>query len=223
MYSINWSTWHASRHVLAASIFLLTAVVFSACELDGASKKARTARENTNTDVRQAAPRSSFPMPQAESAHSTQAQGWTLLDGRRARLDDFKGQAVVLDFYATYCPPCLEEIPHLVTLQRRYDADGLKIIGLNVGGEVDQAKVPEFVERFGIQYTLGNPDWELVDAYFGGNSAIPQTLVFDRQGRLVKHFTGYDPQMALQLEEAIQTALATQAASGNSKPRNGGE
>ena len=126
-------------------------------------------------------------------------------------LEDFRGQAVVLDFYATYCPPCLEEIPHLVELQKRYGPRGLKVIGLNVGGEEDQAKVPDFVRRLDIQYQLGNPDQLFVDAFFGGNSAIPQTLVFDRQGRLIKHLTGYDEQIAAQLEEAIQTALETKA------------
>jgi thiol-disulfide isomerase/thioredoxin len=140
-----------------------------------------------------------------------------MLDGRRAKLDDFRGQAVVLDFYATYCPPCLEEIPHLVTLQRRYGNEGLKVIGLNVGGEEDQAKVPAFVQRFSIQYSLGNPDWEFVDTMFSGNSSIPQTMVYDREGRLVKHFTGYDPEVARQLEQAIQTALATKTAKDDDK------
>ena len=199
---------------VAALAVLLPSLFFAACELDGASKKPR-APEGGKSDaqLRQRAPATSRALPPAESAHDTNSgkQGWTMLDGRRAVLEDFRGQAVVLDFYATYCPPCLEEIPHLVKLQQRYGPQGLKVVGLNVGGEEDQAKVPEFVSRLGIQYQLGNPDRLFVDAFFGGNSAIPQTLVFDRQGRLIKHLTGYDEQIAAQLEEAIQTALETKA------------
>jgi cytochrome c biogenesis protein CcmG/thiol:disulfide interchange protein DsbE len=201
----------ARRFTLIACALSLSSIFFAACELDGASKKPRAASEVPAATAGAQSPnrRASLPMPPAESAHRTNSrqQGWTGLDGRRAKIEDFRGQAVVLDFYATYCPPCLEEIPHLVKLQKRFGPQGLKVIGLNVGGEEDQAKVPEFVKRLDIQYQLGNPDWEFVDAFFGGNSAIPQTLVFDRQGRLVKHLTGYDNEIAAQLEEAVQTAL----------------
>ncbi len=197
----------ARRFRLTTLALLLSSLFFAACELDGASKKPRATSETPRSAS------TSARMPPAESAHATNSrqQGWTMLDGRRTVLEDFRGQAVVLDFYATYCPPCLKEIPHLVALQRRYGPRGLTIVGLNVGGEEDQAKVPEFVERLDIQYQLGNPDRMFVEAFFGGNSAIPQTLVFDRQGRLVKHLTGYDDEIAAQLEEAIQTALDTKA------------
>lgn len=201
----------ARRLAAAALVALLSSMLFAACELDGASKKRVDA--NNNAQQNQGSLTTARPLPPSQSAGATNAQkqGWTMLDGQRAVLEDFKGQAVVLDFYATYCPPCLEEIPHLVKLQKQYGPQGLKVIGLNVGGEEDQAKVPEFVKRLGIQYQLGNPDRLFVDAFFGGNTAIPQTLVFDREGRLVKHLTGYDAQIAAQLEEAIQTALGTKS------------
>jgi thiol-disulfide isomerase/thioredoxin len=136
---------------------------------------------------------------------------WTLLDGRRAGLADFRGQVVVLDFYATYCPPCRDEIPHLNALQRRFKNDGVNIIGLNVGGEADRLEVPKFVKELGIAYPLGNPDEPLVQTLFSDNDAIPQTYVFDRRGRLVQRFVGYDTTMPAELETAIQTALATTA------------
>lgn len=202
----------ARRPAAAALAVLLSSLFFAACELDGASKKPR-AGDAAKGAQDQRSLNTARPLPPAESAHATNSgkQGWTMLDGRRAVLEDFRGQAVVLDFYATYCPPCLEEIPHLVKLQQRYGPQGLKVVGLNVGGEEDQAKVPEFVSRLGIQYQLGNPDRLFVDAFFGGNSAIPQTLVFDRRGQLVKHLTGYDQQIAAELEQAVQTALETKA------------
>ena len=137
-------------------------------------------------------------------------RGWTFSDGRRAKLSDYRGKAVVLDFWATYCPPCREEIPHLIALQRRYGNDGLNIIGLNVGGDEDLQKVPDFVKEIGgIEYPLGQPDSELVNLYLSDNDSIPQTYVFDRRGTLVRRFIGYDATMPAELERAVQMALRT--------------
>jgi thiol-disulfide isomerase/thioredoxin len=195
-------------------VFVLIALA-AGCELDGASKKraeagdansARTARASRRPDA-------SGRMPPNETAARTnsRAGAWTLLDGRRAGLENFRGEVVVLDFYATYCPPCLEEVPHLVKLQKRYGPQGFRVVGLNVGGEEDQAKVPDFVKRFQIQYELANPDEETVDMFLAGNSSIPQTFVFDRQGQLVKHFVGFDQTVASQLERAIESALGAKS------------
>ena len=59
---------------------------------------------------------------------------WTTFDGKVQKLKDFPGKVVILDFWATYCPPCIEEIPHLKELKSRY-GDDLTLIGLHVGGE----------------------------------------------------------------------------------------
>lgn len=184
----------------------------AACSLDGASKKDAATQAPRTSQM----PRTSLPMPPVESARSTSeraAGAWTMPDGRRESLADYRGQVVVLDFYATYCPPCKDEIPHLVTLQRRYGAQGFKVIGLNVGGAEDQAKVPEFVRELDIQYELANPDEDTVNLFLTGNTAIPQTLVFDRRGRLVEHFTGFDTEVASRLEDAVRNALGEKSGS----------
>lgn len=194
-----------SRRIAAVLVALLA---LAGCNLDGASKK-----EVANvTPGGPQPPRASLPMPPVESSHRAgqRAGGWLTLDGRRATLADYRGQVVVLDFYATYCPPCLQEIPHLVTLQRRHGARGLNVIGLNVGGPEDQAKVPEFVKKLRIQYQLGVPEDGTTGIYLAGSS-IPQTLVFDRRGRLVKHFVGYDGEVASEIEQAVETALSDKA------------
>jgi thiol-disulfide isomerase/thioredoxin len=155
-------------------------------------------------------PQSQYPMPPVNANQSVKEYGFTLLDGRRVKMADYAGKVLVLDFWATYCPPCREEIPQLIELQRRYDSQGLNIVGLNVGGDEDRPKVAEFVKSYRIQYTLGYPDTELVNLFLGSNDSIPQTIVFDRRGRLVKHFIGYDRAMPAELEQAIQSALATE-------------
>lgn len=184
------------------ALFLLTII---AC----GNSASQTAQVTNNTPSGNRAPQSAYPMPPASVSSDVSQYGFTLLDGSRMKLGDYKGKVLVLDFWATYCPPCREEIPQLIELQRRYSTQGLNIVGLNVGGPDDRPKVPEFVRAYRIQYTLGYPDTPLVDLYLGENDSIPQTLVFDRNGQLVKHFIGYDQTMPAELEQAIQMALAT--------------
>jgi len=130
-------------------------------------------------------------------------------NNHRAKLSDYKGKVVVLDFYATWCEPCRAETPRLVQLQRQYAQQGLQVIGLNVGGEDDRAKVPAFAKEFGIQYPLAFPDDDLVGEYLSDNQSIPQAFVFDRNGDLVKRFVGYTPNSGAELERLIQGALTT--------------
>jgi thiol-disulfide isomerase/thioredoxin len=107
-----------------------------------------------STPVVQSAPRTAYPMPPTETKAAAESNrtphGWTLLDNSHQKLANYTGQVVVLDFYATWCQPCREEVPHLVQLQKQYEARGLRVIGLNVGGADDRDKVPGFVKEFGI-------------------------------------------------------------------------
>ena len=134
--------------------------------------------------------------------------GWTVDNNRAAKLSDYKGRVVVLDFYATWCEPCRAETPRLVQLQRDYGPSGLQVIGLNVGGENDRPRVPGFAKEFGIEYPLGFPDDTLVDQYLTDNQNIPQAFVFDRNGELVKRFVGYNSTSGGELERIIKGALA---------------
>ena len=133
--------------------------------------------------------------------------GWTLDNKQRARLADYKGKVVVLDFYATWCEPCRAETPRLVQLQRQFAAQGLQIIGLNVGGADDRAEVPAYAKEFGIQYPLAFPDDEFADTYLGDNQNIPQAFVFDRNGNLVKRFVGYSDSSGAELERVVKASL----------------
>jgi thiol-disulfide isomerase/thioredoxin len=133
--------------------------------------------------------------------------GWTLDNNQRARLSDYKGKVVVLDFYATWCEPCRAETPRLVQLQQQYAAQGLQVIGLNVGGADDREQVPVYAKQFGIQYPLAFPDDELADAYLGNNQNIPQAFVFDRDGNMVKRFVGYSDSSGVELERIVKASV----------------
>ncbi len=148
-------------------------------------------------------PQTNLPLPPIRNAGNL---GWTLFDQKPEKISDYTGKVVVLDFWATFCPPCLEEIPHLNDLKNKYGTD-LHIVGLHVGGEEDQAKVPEFVERLKINYALAYPDDALTGALMGTNNAIPQTYVFNRRGQLIKKIIGFDNFIKADLDEAITAAI----------------
>lgn len=133
---------------------------------------------------------------------------WTLFDGTGEKLGDLHGKVVILDFWATYCPPCIEEIPHLKELQTKYGADKLQVIGLHVGGDDDKPKIPDFVAKLNITYPLGYPEDALNDFVFATDSRIPQTMVFDKNGRLMRKIAGFDEQIKNELDTAVETAMA---------------
>lgn len=152
-------------------------------------------------------PTTEAPLPPAKSMSD---MSWTKFDGYEMKMGEFRGKAVVLDFWATYCKPCLEEIPHLKQLQEKYGAENLQIVGLHVGGDEDRPKVPEFVDKLKIDYMLGIPEPALTSFMFAGTQGeIPQTAVFDRNGEMVKKFIGFDPEIKSQLDRAVDAAVNT--------------
>ena len=140
------------------------------------------------------------------SKHPPLSGTWAV-GNQTAKLADYKGKVVVIDFYATWCEPCRAEIPRLGQMQKDYGASGLQVIGLNVGGDDDRPKVPSFAKEFGIEYPLGFPDDNLVDQYLTDNQNIPQAFVFDRNGNLIKRFIGYSSKSGAELEQIVRTAV----------------
>ena len=147
-------------------------------------------------------------MPPVETS-SINNMGWTFSDQKHSLFSEYKGKVLVLDFYATWCNPCRRSIPHLVGLQKKYADQGFTVIGLNVGGEDDQPKVPRFAKELGINYPLAIPDDDLAMFLLSDHDGIPQTFIFDRQGVLVDRLIGFGPSSGAQIDEAVETALKT--------------
>lgn len=147
-------------------------------------------------------PRTNLPLPPVKNVASL---GWNTFDGKAEKLGDLKGKVVVLDFWATYCPPCLEEIPHLVKLQNEHK--DLQVVGLHVGGDEDRPKVPAFVQKLKMNYTLALPEDALTNTLTGDDYSIPQTFIFDKNGNLIKNFVGFDDKIKSDLDLTIQEAL----------------
>ena len=141
------------------------------------------------------------------SGKSLNDMGWQLADGQRNSFAQYNGSVLILDFYATWCEPCRRSIPELIGLQKRFKDQGLRVVGLNAGGPSDWPKVPQFARDFGIQYTLAVPDDDLSNLLLGNDDAIPQTFVFDRQGRLTKQLIGFDDRAREDLKAAVENAV----------------
>ncbi len=149
-------------------------------------------------------PQTNLPLP---SSNDIEKLGWKTSGGEEKKLSDYRGKVVVLDFWATYCPPCLEEIPHLNELQTKYGAENLQIVGLHAGDEEDRVRVPAFAERLKINYLLATPEAELTRFIFASEDTIPQTAVFDRNGKLIGKFVGFDLKIKNDLDKAVEEAL----------------
>jgi cytochrome c biogenesis protein CcmG/thiol:disulfide interchange protein DsbE len=125
------------------------------------------------------------------------------LEGKVVKISDLKGKVVILDFWATWCGPCRQEVPHFAALQSKYRDQGLEIVGLSLdaGGAKD---VKPFAEEHGINYTMLIANNETA-AQYGGITGIPTTFVIDKNGKIVKRFLGYtDPEV---FEETIRPLL----------------
>jgi thiol-disulfide isomerase/thioredoxin len=190
-------------------IVLFACALFAAC----GNAPAPVVVSKTETPTGRSAPRTSLPMPPAptssSSSNSANAESFTLMNDERAKLSDYQGKVVVLDFWATYCPPCREEAPHLDALQKKFADKGLVVVGLNVGGPDDRPLIPDFTEKLKLKYMFGFPDPEMTNLFMGSDDRIPQTLVFNRKGRLLKHFVGYDDTLAPELDSTIEKAVAS--------------
>ena len=147
------------------------------------------------------------PTKPIEEMTWTNFDGKTNIDGTTTKLKDLQGKVVILDFWATYCPPCLEEIPHLKELQKKYGKENLEIIGLHVGGDDYRPKVPAFVEKLKIDYPLATPESELTRFIFGARDDIPQTAIFDRKGKLVKKIIGFSSDIKKDLDAIIEKTV----------------
>ena len=133
--------------------------------------------------------------------------GWIDDKNQRAKISDYKGRVLVLDFYATWCEPCRRSIPRLNALKVLYGSKGVEIVGLNVGGPDDRIKVKQFAAELNIRYALGFPDKTLTDFLLADDQTIPQTFVFGPDGNLIKRFIGYQEGTGGDIETIIQSEL----------------
>lgn len=129
-------------------------------------------------------------LPVASIAQSSKAPALALKDlrGRTMRVSDYKGKVVLLNFWATWCPPCRAEMPDLIKWQRQYRSKGLQVIGITYP-PTELQEVRTFIRSIGVNYpiVLGEKESK---ALFDPGETLPFTVVIDRQGNIRERIEG---------------------------------
>ncbi len=125
------------------------------------------------------------PAPQAQTDHRPD---FTLVDleGKPRSIQDWDGKVIVLNFWATWCPPCVREMPAFIKLYETYQARGVTIIGVALDNKQD---VIDFIDPLGVEFPILLGDQKgikLTQEYGNRLGVLPYTVVIDRQGRIVE-------------------------------------
>lgn len=112
-----------------------------------------------------------------------------VVSGETVKSSSFKGKSLLITFFATWCPPCIQEVPTLINLQNSYKDEGFSVIGLSVdqgGSKV----VKKLVLKKSINYPVVMADERTMQS-FGGVYGIPVSFLVNKKGNVVKKYTGY--------------------------------
>lgn len=110
------------------------------------------------------------------------------VDDKTVKLSDYKGKIVIIDFWATWCPPCRRGIPDLISIQKEFKKD-VVVIGISLDRDKTIKDVPGFVKEYGINYPVVYGDDKVVVDY-GGIRSIPTSFVIDKKGNVVDSHVG---------------------------------
>jgi peroxiredoxin len=131
------------------------------------------------------------------------------LDGRSVRLSDHLGKDIVLiDFWATFCDPCLAAMPHLDELYVKYKGRGFVVLGVSIDGPDSVAQVKAEVEKLGVSFPILLDQESRVVGLYNPKTSAPYSVLIGRDGRIVRKKEGYTTGDASEVERDIQSALA---------------
>ncbi|MDD2850919.1 MAG: TlpA disulfide reductase family protein [Desulfuromonadaceae bacterium] len=143
-----------------------------------------------------AAPRKGQPAPNFTVISTT---------GQSISPNNYHDHVLILDFFATWCQPCRQSIPHLVEMNRKYGKQGLQILGLSVDGDGDKM-VKAFSDDLRINYPVAVAG-DQVTVDFGVRS-VPIMFLIDKKGEIVEIYRGYTSDMGRSIDQAIRRLLA---------------
>jgi peroxiredoxin len=130
------------------------------------------------------------------------------LDGKTMRLSDYRGKAVLLNFWATWCGPCKIEMPWFVELQNQYAAQGFQIVGVAMD-DASKEDISKFAKDMGVNYPILIGKESVGDQY-GGVPALPESFLIGRDGKIVDKMIGLHGKA--EIEDGIKKALDTRPA-----------
>ena len=139
-----------------------------------------------------------------DSRIGQKAPEFTLPDfeGRPVSLSHYQGKVILLDFWASWCAPCVAELPVFQDLQERYNGDGFAVVGVNLSDQ--HPDIGGFLKEKNIRYTnlIGN---ETIERLYGPITGYPTTFIIDRDGTIREHYVGGQP--ASVIENAVKQLL----------------
>ncbi len=127
------------------------------------------------------------------------------LDGKTLKLSDYRGKAILLNFWATWCEPCKIEMPWFVELQKQYGPKGLQVLGVAMD-DTDPKDIVDFAHKMGVNYPIAVGK-EAVGDQYGGIPYLPSTFYIDRDGRVVDRVYGLVSRS--EIEDDIKKALSS--------------
>lgn len=133
----------------------------------------------------------------------------TTLEGAPVTPDSLRGKVILLNFWATWCPPCRVEMPGFQDVYDEHRADGFVVLGVSTD-RAGREPVREFLRETGITYPVAMANGEIVSAY-GGARVLPTSFLIDREGRIRHEVRGYFTEVALR--QAVRRLLDEGAAS----------
>jgi peroxiredoxin len=150
----------------------------------------------------------------AATTSGAQARDFAARDvrGRTVRLSDYLGkQVVLLDFWSTYCEPCLAEMPHLEALYREQQANGFVVLAVAMDGPETVADVPSFAARNGLTFPVVLDEDSHVANVYDPKKSAPFSVLIDRRGAVVRVREGYNPGDERLVADDVRAALGVAA------------
>ncbi len=186
----------AKRAPLATALSVLKVAAFAFLTAMGsvlsgcAQQDEPEAQEEVVADVAAPSPEAAA-VQEEEGTFGPEAPDFTLTDlsGKEVSLSALRGQVVVLNFWATWCPPCREEIPSFVKLQKELQKQGVQFVGVSLDEEGFEVVRP-FAKEYKINYPLLVDEGWTVASRYGATEALPTTVLINRNGQIVATVPG---------------------------------
>lgn len=191
------------------ALFIVLSIAFSA--LVSCTKTQTAAVENTNssapanTTTPNDKPKTAYP-PAPSAIMQNEIK---MLDGSTFKLEDKKGKVVLVNMWATWCGPCIGEMPHFVELQEKYKDKGFEVIGLDSDDEAKD-EIEAFAAKQKLNYQLGWADGKLLMEFvkLSKLQGIPQSIIIDRDGKLNGVFAGGGGKVIGQVKETVDRLMS---------------
>lgn len=187
------------------NVIVILGVVIAITALLLVGKKASKPPASANANVAQGTPEpAQGGTDPAKGSVAPVFELKSIPDGKATQLTGYRGKAVLLNFWATWCGPCKIEMPWLVDLQKKYGPQGLQIVGVAMDDTSDK-EIADFAHKMGVNYVVLKGSEKVGDLY-GGVDRLPLTYYIDRSGKVVDETIGLASESVI--EDNIKRSLA---------------